>query len=282
MKKGWAFLLLTLIPAAGWAAAAPSSDPGSSGYSAEDPEGIGRIAADEEFRRYGDDGRSGAQENFGVQPVHDNEVFAVLRGDRIEYQVNSGKNHLLWDVWGWVGSDYDKLYLESEGTWQIDEEEVEEAELQVLYARNVAAFWDLQAGVRHDFRPKPTRTFAALGLQGTAPYWFEVDATAYVSEDGDISADLEAEYDILLSQRLILQPRFEVAAAVQGVEENGVGRGINDIELGARMRYEIRREFAPYIGVSWHRKLGDTADLAKDEGEDIDVVSFVAGIKLWF
>ena len=122
-----------------------------------------------------------------------------------------------------------------------------------------------------------------FGLAGAgAPYWFEVEATAYISEDGDLSAALEAEYDLLLSQRLILQPRFETSIAVQEVEEYGVGQGINDIELGLRLRYEIRREFAPYIGVSWSRKIGETADLAEDEGEDTDVISFVAGVRVWF
>jgi len=109
-----------------------------------------------------------------------------------------------------------------------------------------------------------------------------VEATAYISEDGDLSAGFEAEYDLLLSQRLILQPRFETRVAVQEVEKYGVGRGVNDIELGARLRYEIRREFAPYIGVSWSRKLGETANLADDEGEDIEVISFVIGVRVWF
>ena len=103
-----------------------------------------------------------------------------------------------------------------------------------------------------------------------------------VSEDGDFSAGFEAEYDLLLSQRLIFQPRFETRIALQEVEKYGVGKGVNDIELGARLRYEILREFAPYIGVSWSRKLGETKDLAQDEGEDIDVISFVAGLRVWF
>ena len=224
----------------------------------------------------------GPQKNFGVQPVHDNEIFAVFRGDRLEYQTNEGEADLLWDVQAWVGADYNKLWFKSEGTWLMDEEKFEEAEVELLYSRNIATFWDLQVGVRHDFKPEPTRTFAALGVEGLAPYWFEVDATAYISDDGDISANLEAEYDLLLSQRLILQPRFETNIAVQEVEELNIGSGINDIELGLRLRYEIRRQFAPYIGVSWSRKLGETADLAEADGENIEVISFVAGIKLWF
>jgi copper resistance protein B len=126
---------------------------------------------------------------------------------------------LLWDVQAWVGSDYNKLWLKSEGTWLIDREKFEEAETELFYSRNIATFWDLQIGARHDFKPDPDRTFAALGVQGLAPYRFEVEATAYLSEDGDLSAGFEAEYDLLLSQRLILQPRFETSVAVQEVEK---------------------------------------------------------------
>ncbi|MBI4774698.1 MAG: copper resistance protein B [Deltaproteobacteria bacterium] len=220
--------------------------------------------------------------NFGVQPIPDNEIFAVFRGDRLEYQSNDGEGGLFWDVQAWGGTDYSKLWFKSEGFWLFDKETFEEAGVELFYSRNIATFWDLQAGVRHDFEPHPTRTFAALGIEGLARYWFEVDVTAYISQDGDLSANLEAEYDLLLSQRLILQPRFEIDVAVQEVEELSIGQGINDIELGARLRYEIRREFAPYIGVSWSRKLGETADLAEADGESIETTSLVAGIKFWF
>ena len=202
--------------------------------------------------------------------------------DRLEYRVNSGKNDILWDVAGWIGSDYNKLYLESEGAWLVEESEVGEAEVELFYGRNVASFWDLRLGIRHDFKPDPDRTFAALGVEGMAPQWFEVEATAWLSEDGDLSAALEVEYDLLLTQRLILQPRLETSVAAQEVEKYGVGRGINDVELGLRLRYEIRRRFAPYIGVSWHRKIGDTADLARDEGEDVEASFFVLGTRMMF
>ncbi len=226
--------------------------------------------------------KRGRRKTSASRPVHDNQFFAVFRGDRFEYHTGEGKDSVIWDVQAWAGWDYNKVYLESEGAWLSDGEEVEEAELEVLYGRNIATFWDLQAGVRHDFKPEPSRTFAALGFQGLAPGWFEVDATAYVSEDGDVSGALEAEYDLLLSQRIVLQPRFETSIAIQSVDEYGVGQGFNDIELGARLRYEFRREFAPYLGVSWSRKLGETADLAEKGGEDVGFASFVAGIRFWF
>jgi len=137
-------------------------------------------------------------------------------------------------------------------------------------------------GVRHDIQPSPSRTFAVFGVEGLAPLWFEVDAASFVSTDGDVSFRLEAEYDLLLTQRLILQPRIETNLAIQDAHKWGVGEGMNDIDLGLRLRYEIRREFAPYIGVSWNRKIGETATLARDEGENLDAVSFVAGIRMWF
>lgn len=234
------------------------------------------------IRKYADDQQEGPPANFGVQTVHDNKLFAVFQGDRVEYQAREGENAILWDIQAWIGDDYNKLYLESEGEWLEDAEEFEEAGIELFYARTISPFFDVKIGARHDFEPDPDRTFAAVGLQGLAPYWFELDATVYVSEDGDVSAALEAEYDILLTQRLILQPRFETAVAVQEVEEYGIGQGINDIELGLRLRYEIRREFAPYVGISWSQLLGETKNLAEDEGEDTDYTAFVAGIRFWF
>jgi len=282
MKTCIMVFFMMLLPATGPAAENSHGQSGTHRYPADYQEADTGPRAGEEIQKYAEDAQEGAQQNLGVQPVHDNEIFAVFRGDRLEYQTREGNGTLLWDVQAWVGSDYNKLWFKSEGTWLIDREKFEEAETELFYSRNIATFWDLQIGARHDFKPDPDRTFAALGVQGLAPYWFEVEATAYLSEDGDLSAGFEAEYDLILSQRLILQPRFETSVAVQEVEKYGVGRGVNDIELGARLRYEIRREFAPYIGISWSRRLGDTADLARDEGENIDVISFVIGVKVWF
>ncbi|RME61879.1 MAG: copper resistance protein B, partial [Alphaproteobacteria bacterium] len=141
---------------------------------------------------------------------------------------------------------------------------------------------DLQAGVRHDFEPDPSRTFGVIGIQGLAPYWFEIDAAAFISGDGDVSARIEAEYELLLTQRLILQPRVELNFAVQEVEELGIGSGLSIAEAGLRLRYEIDRQFAPYVGFSWNRKIGDTADFARADGEDVGALSFVAGLRMWF
>jgi copper resistance protein B len=282
MKTWLAVLFLAFLPAAALAADSSYTNPEDRGFPADYHEVDTHPEKGEAIRKYADDAQSGAQENFSVQPFHNNEVFAVFRAERLEYQPREGKDRMLWDVQAWVGTDYNKLWFKSEGTWLIDEEKFEEAQTELLYSRNIASFWDAQIGIRHDFKPDPDRTFAAFGVQGLAPLWFEVEAIAYISEDGDVSAGFEAEYDLLLSQRLILQPRLETSIALHEVKEYVVGQGFNDIELGLRLRYEIRREFAPYIGVSWNRKLGETADLAEADGEDIDAISFVVGVKLWF
>ncbi len=276
------FMFLFILPVAGMADEGSYTDPGERELPADYRDVKNDPEAGEGIRKYAEDAQEGPQENFGVQFVHDDEIFAKFNGDRLEYQTREGKPAFLWDVQAWVGADFNKLWFKSEGEYSLDEDEFEEVQAELFYSRNVAPFWDVQVGVRHDFEPDPERTFAALGVQGLAPLWFEIDATAYLSEDGDVSASLEAEYDLLLSQRLILQPRFETGLAVQEVEEYGVGQGITDVELGLRLRYEIRREFASYIGISWNRKIGETENLAEAEGEDIESFSFVVGLKTWF
>lgn len=282
MKRWVTILFLTFLPVTAPASDASHMVKEKHKFPADYHEVDAGPEKGQEVRKYADEAQSGAQEDFGFQPMHDNEIFAVFLADRFEYQVKEREDTFLWDVQAWLGSDYNKLWFKSEGVWLFDKERAEEAQLELLYSRNVTTFWDLQVGMRHDFKPEPIRTSAALGVQGLAPFWFEVEATAYISDDGDISAVLETEYDLLLTQRLILQPRFETSVAVQEVEKYGIGQGINDIELGLRLRYEIRREFAPYIGLSWSRKVGETADLAEDDGEDIDETLFVIGIKAWF
>ena len=211
----------------------------------------------------------------------DDEIHTFVLVDRFEYRVNDGPNTLNWDAEGWIGGDYDKLWIKTEGEKVLDGG-VEHAEVQVLYSRLISPFWDLQAGIRYDPEPDPTRGFAVFGIQGLAPLFYEVEAAAFISHEGDVSARVEAEYDLLITQRLILQPRVEMNFAAQDVEKLGIGSGLNDVELGLRLRYEIVRKVAPYVGVSWTRKVGRTADYADRAGEDVDTLSFVTGIRLWF
>ena len=151
-----------------------------------------------------------------------------------------------------------------------------------LYARAISPYFDVQAGVRQDLEPRPRRTYAALGFEGLAPYWFQVEGAVFLSNEGDLSARLEGSYDLRLTQRLILQPRAQVNLAARDVPELGLGAGLTNAELGLRLRYEIRREFAPYLGVHYERRFGDTADFARAAGEDRDDLRLVAGIRAWF
>lgn len=218
--------------------------------------------------------------------VHeDDHPFGLALIDRLEYRAEDGPDHWLWDAQGGYGGDYQRLWLKTEGERPVSDSNGE-AEVQALYSRLVAPYWNLQAGVRYDRTygsgPDRDRVFGVLGVQGLAPYRFETDLALFVSGDGDASARAELETDLLLTQRLILQPRLELNVAFSQVPEWGVGRGPGDVQLGVRLRYEVRREFAPYVGVEWVRRLGDTADLARHEGGDESDFAWVAGVRAWF
>lgn len=225
---------------------------------------------------------AGAQTMPGAPEHHEPLVGHVLL-DQFEYRFGTdGNDAIAWDGQAWYGGDYERVFIKSQGEYSIAEERFENAEIQLLYSRLLGYYWDLQGGLRFDPAPSPQRFYGVIGLQGLAPGYFEVDLQGFVSEKGDLSARLEAEYDILITQRLVLQPKFETNIAAQRVRELGVGSGINDIELGLRLRYELAREFAPYVGVSWDRKIGETAKLARDDGEDVDTFSLLVGVRFWF
>lgn len=209
-------------------------------------------------------------------------VFTLL--DRLEIAPGLEEAPIVADATGWWGGDVNRLWLRAEGE-QATEGEEGAVEAEALYGRLVSPFWDALVGVRVDHRwgaGRETRAHLAVGLEGLAPMWLELAPTLYVSQDGDVSAQVEAELDLLVTQRLVLQPRLEVQVAVQDVPEFGVGSGLGDLELGARLRYELRRELAPYVGVTWHRLFGDTADLARQAGEDDSRLSVVAGLRAWY
>jgi copper resistance protein B len=208
--------------------------------------------------------------------------FWMVMLDRFEYGDSDDGDNRLWDAQAWYGGDYNKLYFKTEGEGNTGEA-LETAELQLLYDRLIAPFWSLQAGVRHDVRPSAADvSYVAFGVQGLAPQWFETDVAAYVSEDGDVSVRGEFEYDLLLTQRLVLQPRLEINASLDDAPELGIANGLNSTEVGLRLRYEMRREFAPYVGVRWERLYGDTRDLASAEGEPLSKTSLIIGVRAWF
>lgn len=198
-----------------------------------------------------------------------------------EVQIRDGKDGYRWDGEGWFGGDINRLTIKTEGAGAF-REGVESAEVQALYSRAVGPYFNLQAGVRHDFQPTPNRTYATVGFEGLAPYMFEVEGAAFLSTKGDLLGRLEGYYDQRITQRLILQPRVELNLSAQDVPENRLGAGLTDAELGLRLRYEFAREFAPYIGVSYEAKTGRTADFARADGKDPTSTSFVAGVRFWF
>jgi copper resistance protein B len=201
--------------------------------------------------------------------------------DRTEAVFREGRNGYAWDWEGWYGGDYNRLWVKTEGEAEFGEA-VESAEIQALYSRAINPWFNLQAGLRYDVRPEPDRAHLVVGVQGLAPYWFEVDAAVFLSDEGDLTARLEVEYDQRITNRLILQPRVEFDLAAQDVPELGIGSGLATVEAGLRVRYEIKREFAPYVGVQYERRIGDTARFARAEGEDVGGWSFLVGLRSWF
>lgn len=224
--------------------------------------------------------------SFSGMPAYaekmDDQLFTLVKIDQFEYRFQDGDDLVAWEGQGRIGNDEHKISLKTEGAYIRNEEKFEGAEVQLLYQRPISDFFDAQIGVRHDIKPEPSRTFGVIGVNGLAPQWFETDASFFVSDKGDASARLELEYDILFTQRLVLEPSAEVNIAFSDDEPTGVGSGFSDVDLGLRLRYEIEREFAPYIGINWERKFGRTADFAREEGEDDNVFSIVAGIRVFF
>lgn len=212
---------------------------------------------------------------------HGGSTFSQIMVDIAELQIRHGREGFRWEGEGWFGGDIDRLVVKTEGEGSFGRR-LDDAEVQALYSRAIGPYFNLQGGVRQDIRPTPSRTYAAVGIEGLAPYWFEVEAHAFVSTKGDVLARLAASYDQRITQRLILQPRGELNFAAQEVRETGTGSGLSDAELDLRLRYEIRREFAPYVGVSWGRKIGDTARFARAAGEDTGGFNLVFGVRAWF
>ncbi|MGE1174819.1 copper resistance protein B [Pseudomonas sp. BW7P1] len=212
--------------------------------------------------------------------IHDSALNSYFLADKLEWQNGDDASTLAWDVSGWIGGDIDRLWLRSEG--ERSNGKTEEAEIQALWGHAISPWWDVVSGVRQDFKPGAPQTWAAFGVQGMALYNFEAEATAFLGENGQSAVRLEGDYDILLTNRLILQPTAELNVYGKNDPQRGLGSGLSNTEAGLRLRYEIRREFAPYIGVTWNRTYGNTADYAREEGEDRSEARLVLGVRLWF
>jgi copper resistance protein B len=219
------------------------------------------------------------EREFG-QPVMDNGIFAHVLLNENEGRWNGTNTEYRWEGQGWVGTDYDRLWIKSEGT--VSNGAVDDGQDQFLYSRAITTYFDLQGGLRSDIDSRPTRNWAALGIQGLAPYFFDLELTGYASGQGHLAAKLEGSYDLLITQRLILQPQIELNLYSKADPGRLTGAGFSDIDTGLRLRYEFSREFAPYIGVVYEGKFGQTASYAKRVGDSTGDFRFTFGVRIWF
>jgi len=221
--------------------------------------------------------------DFGPIPrprFADEHKFASLLVDRLEGVRTSDNTAMAYDLQAWYGRDYDRVVLKAEG--DVDGGKLQEARSELLWGRAITTYWDTQLGVRYDSGVDPGRSWLAFGVQGLAPYWFEVEAVGYMSDTGHSALRLDVTYDLLFTQRLILQPRLGANFYGKRDAARSLGSGLSDLAAGIRLRYEIRREFAPYIGVAWAGKYGGTADYARSAGLDVRKTQVVAGVRFWF
>jgi copper resistance protein B len=210
--------------------------------------------------------------------MDDNRTYSKLLFDHLETAGEDASAR--WNGQAWIGTDLNRLWLKTEG--EKAGGTTEHAELQALFSRALTPFWDVQAGVRHDFEPAPERNYGVIAVRGLAPYFFDVEASLYVGESGRSALRVETAYELLLTQKLILTPRIELNAYGQDDPLRGIGAGLGDAEIGVRLRYEFRREVAPYIGLVRVGSFGRTRDFARALGKTLDDVQIVAGVRFWF
>ncbi len=220
----------------------------------------------------------------GSAQVMGQAKYLLVLVDQFEHAPGLSGRPIRLGADAWYGGNYNRLVIKIDGDAGTRGGE-REVEGQLLFGRMVAPYWDLQVGLRVDGAwddESRTRTHLALGCQGLAPYWFEVETALFLSMEGDVSATVQASYDLLLTQRLVLQPEIEANASFQDVSEWGLASGLNDTELALRLRYEIRREFAPYVGYAWRKAYGGTRDLLRESGDQVHRGTLVAGVRMWY
>lgn len=219
--------------------------------------------------------RGGALHDMG-----DTELRSYFVFDQLEWQRRAAGGTLNWNGNGWIGGDLERLWLRTEG--RRVGSRLEDAEVQALWGHSITPWWDLVAGVRHDFRPSAAQTWLAFGIQGLALYNFESEVMAFVGQRGQASLRVEGRYDLLITNRLILQPSLEVNLFAKNDAARGQGAGLGDTSLGLRLRYEADRQFAPYLGISWDRSYGNSARMVVREGGRRSELSVLAGVRVWF
>lgn len=234
-------------------------------------------------------GQASTQDNLSPgkdwpSPVDDAMKHIFVLADVLEFRAGREDSDFRWDIEGWRGGDFNRLWFKSEGEQSATKPE-RDIDLQLLYGRFIKRYYDFQIGARAETRTfrgaSVTRGQAVIGIEGLVPYRYDLEALLFISHQGDVSGRFTFTRDLLMTQRWILQPRFETSIASQRVERFGVGRGLNDIELGLRLRYEIRRKFGPYVGISYDRSFFGAADLVRQDGGDPRQLRFVVGVRVW-
>jgi copper resistance protein B len=215
-------------------------------------------------------------------PIMDNTIFKHILFDQLEGRTNGSDNALRWDGQGWIGTDMNRLWLKSEGF--LDSGTVTDGDIEALYDRPIPhmRYFDAQVGIREDLDSGPRRTWGAIGIEGLAPYFFEIEPTFYFRDGGHVAGRLTTTYDLLITQRLIVQPELEMNFYSKRDPQRLIGAGLSDLDVGVRLRYEIRRKFAPYIGFAYTRKYGDTGRLSRQAGETLSDPRLVFGFRVWY
>lgn len=237
----------------------------------------GSAPADARSADYSDGYRYGTMRGMDMP---DNELLGMVLLDQLEYAYSAHGNSEFIDGQAWYGKNLEKLWVKAEG--EVSRGRLSDLRTEALWDHATTAYWSTQLGVRHDFGVGPDRTWAAFGVQGLAPYWFDTEATLYVGEGGRTAARLESEYEELLTQKLILQPKVELNLYGRDDPQRAIGAGLSDAEFGLRLRYEIQRQIAPYIGIVYRQRYGHTADFVRARGEQADDLQFVVGLHAWF
>jgi copper resistance protein B len=219
---------------------------------------------------------------YGEPPVMDNTIFYHLLFDQLEGRTNGPDNEFRWDGEGWIGTDMNKLWFKSEGF--VEHGRMTDGDQEALYDRPIPylRYFDFQAGVRYDLDSDPGRTWGAIGIEGLAPYFFEFAPTFYFSNRGFFAGRIEGSYDILITNRLIAQPQFEMNFYSKSNRSRGIGSGLSELDTGLRIRYEISRRFAPYIGFAYTGAFGETTTFTREEGGIVNDPRFIFGARVWY
>ena len=224
----------------------------------------------------------GADANGWEPPVLDNQIFAHVLFDQFEGRTNGPDNELRWDAQGWIGTDMNRFWFKSEGF--VNNGTVSDGDQEALYDRPIPRlrYFDVQVGVREDLDSEPRRTWGALGIEGLAPHFFQFEPTFYFRDGGHLAGRVAGSYDLMITQRLTVQPQFEMNFYSKSDPARGIGTGFSDLDAGVRLRYEISRKLAPYVGFAYSGKFGETATLSRQAGMPVAEPRFVFGLRVWY